>query len=104
MSGDKAHVRASERTAAVEHEPACYPPRRTVDQIPKPARPRIDGRAIDVEIAHTAKLLRDLQMGMRNLRKIRPEPSDLERRVIEHAAKIHRVEAKLFLLRQGRLL
>ena len=82
MSGGKTHIRASERTA----------------------RPRADGRAIDVEIVHTAKLLRDLQQGMRNLRNIRPEPSDLERRVIEQAAKIRRVEAKLFRLRQGRLL
>lgn len=104
MSGDKTHVRASERTAADEHEPACYPPRRTIHRIPKPARPRTDGRAIDVEIEHAAKLLRDLRAGMRNLRNIRPEPSDLERRVIEHAAKIHSVEAKLFRLRQGRLL
>ena len=82
MSGDKAHVRASERTA----------------------RPRTDGRATDVEIAHMAKLLRDLQMGMRNLRNIRPEPSDLERRVIAQAAKLHSVETKLFRLRQRRLL
>jgi hypothetical protein len=104
MSGDKAHVRASERTAADEHEPACYPPRRTIHRIPKPARPRTDGRAIDVEIAHLQKLMGDLAMGMRNLRTLRPAPFDLTRRVVEHAAKIRAVEAKLFRLRQGRLL
>lgn len=82
MSGDKAHVRASERTA----------------------RPKTDGRALDVEIAAAEKLMRDLVMGMSNLGTLRPVPHDLNDRIIAHAAKIRSVEARLFRLRQGRLL
>jgi len=65
---------------------------------------RLDGRATDVEIAHLEKLSRDLMIGMRNLRTLRPRPHDLTRRIVEHAAKIRNVETKLFKLRQGRLL
>jgi len=65
---------------------------------------RTDGRATDVEIAHLEKLARDLAMGMRNLRMLRPAPADLTWRMIGQAAKMRKVEAKLFGLRQGRLL
>jgi hypothetical protein len=67
-------------------------------------RPRTDGRSIDVEIAHNEKLLRDLATGMRNLRQFSMRDFDYGKRELEQAAKIRSVEAKLFKLRQGRLL
>lgn len=67
-------------------------------------RVRIDGRAQDVEIASAEKLLRDLVTGMRNLRQFAMRDFDFNLRVLEQAAKIRSVEAKLFKLKQGRLL
>jgi hypothetical protein len=67
-------------------------------------RPRTDGRATDVEIESAEKLRRDLIAGIRNLRALWPQPYDFSRRLLEQAAKIRSVEAKLFRLRQGRLL
>ena len=104
MSGDKAHVRASERTARPIVKVVQLYPEHAASRPHRPMGARTDGRATDVEIAHLEKLARDLAMGMRNLRMLRPAPADLTWRMIGQAAKMRKVEAKLFGLRQGRLL
>ena len=71
---------------------------------PGERRPKTDGRATDVEIAHLEKMGRDLATGLANLRNLRPAPKDFNQRILAQAAKLRSVEAKLFRLRQGRLL
>ena len=68
------------------------------------ARLKIDGRATDVEIAHLKKMSADLATGLANLRNLRPAPHDFNARILAQAAKLRSVEAKLFKLRQARLL
>lgn len=81
-SEPEASERASERTA---------PPARTE-------------KPLDLQIRRLEKMQRDLAIGMRNLRESTPRPFDFEKLELAQAAKIRSVEAKLFRLRQGRLL
>ena len=62
-----------------------------------------NGRSLDVEIASNEALLRDLAAGMRNLMRIRPEPRNLVMRAYAQRAKMHRVERRLFRLKQQSL-
>lgn len=57
-----------------------------------------------LQILRLEKMLFDMEIGMRNLRAIWPKPWNYNARELAQAAKIRSVEAKLFKVRQGRLL
>jgi len=58
----------------------------------------------DAEIDRLKETLRDLRVGYAHLQTMQPPPWNLGQREMEQAVKISKVEAKLFVLRQRRLL